>query len=61
MEIRLKHINPELIEWLENEIERVYYGEAGFVFKIHDGKIVGWEKISHKKEKICIDKKNNVV
>jgi len=48
-------IDPIYIEWLENEIDRVYYGEVGFIFKIHNGKIVGWEKISHKKEKIEVD------
>jgi len=54
-------LDPEYIEWLENEIERIDFGEVGFVFKIHEGNIVGWEKISHKKEKICIDKENDVV
>jgi len=61
MEISLKYINPEIIEWLENEIDRISFGEVGFIFKIHEGKIVSWEKISHKKEKIYIDKENNAV
>ncbi len=54
-------LNPEYIEWLEIEIEKINFGEVGVLFKIHEGKIVGWEKISHKKEKIRIDKENNVV
>lgn len=61
MEISLEHVGLELIEWLENEIDTINFGEVGFILKIHEGNIVGWEKISRKKEKIEVDKENNVV
>ena len=39
------------IDWLENEIKRISFGEVGFIFKIHEGKIVSWEKSLIKKKK----------
>ncbi len=51
-------IGLELIEWLEHEIDNINFGEVGFILKIHEGNIVGWEIISHKKEKIRVDKEN---
>ncbi|GAF85305.1 unnamed protein product, partial [marine sediment metagenome] len=39
MEIKVKNISPELIEWIEKSIEEKENGNVGLIFHVRDGKI----------------------
>lgn len=43
-------IDPESLNWLETELNRVRYGEVGLIFILHDGRITKRKKILEIKE-----------
>ncbi len=51
MEIKVKNINPELIEWIEKCIEEKENGNVGLIFHVRDGEIEWIEKINRTTEK----------
>jgi len=48
-EVNLK-IDPESLNWLETELNRIRYGEVGLIFILHDGRITKRKKILEIKE-----------
>ena len=52
-------MDPEIIDWIDKEIERMDHGEVGVIFVIHEGKIQRYRKILEIKEQITLDKKDN--
>jgi len=51
MELWLRLINPELIKWMEKNIEEKENGDVGLIFHIRDGKIEWIEKLNRTTEK----------
>jgi len=43
-------IDPESLNWLETELNRIRYGEVGLIFILHDGRITKRKKILEIKE-----------
>ena len=43
-------IDPESLNWLEMELDKIRYGEVGLIFIIHDGRITKRKKILEIKE-----------
>lgn len=51
-------IDAELLEWLQNEVDQINYGEVGLILIVHDGQIVRHRKVVEKKEQLT--KKDNL-
>jgi len=43
-------IDPESLNWLEAQLDKIQYGEVGLIFILHDGRITKRKKILEIKE-----------
>ncbi len=45
-------LDPEMIEWIENTISGLCYGEVSITFVVHEGQLVSVKKNIEQKEKL---------
>jgi len=43
-------IDPESLNWLETQLDKIQYGEVGLIFILHNGRITKRKKILEIKE-----------